>query len=84
MRALTPSASAGLSRGPSPVVLGSQDALPVATAFTEYVHAYFKGRDADRYEAAGVPPRLLGDTTPTALSCLGHPLTPGLSPAAAW
>ncbi|KAM9167034.1 LOW QUALITY PROTEIN: F-BAR domain only protein 1-like [Mergus octosetaceus] len=37
----------GISRGPSPVVLGSQDALPVATAFTEYVHAYFKGRDAD-------------------------------------
>uniref|UniRef100_H0VGU2 FCH and mu domain containing endocytic adaptor 1 n=1 Tax=Cavia porcellus TaxID=10141 RepID=H0VGU2_CAVPO len=31
------------SRGPSPVVLGSQDALPVATAFTEYVHAYFRG-----------------------------------------
>ncbi|XP_072775509.1 F-BAR domain only protein 1 isoform X2 [Taeniopygia guttata] len=39
----------GLSRGPSPVVLGSQDALPVATAFTEYVHAYFKGRDADSF-----------------------------------
>ncbi|XP_071583908.1 LOW QUALITY PROTEIN: F-BAR domain only protein 1 [Heliangelus exortis] len=37
----------GLSRGPSPVVLGSQDALPVAAAFTEYVHAYFKGHDAD-------------------------------------
>ncbi|XP_064353523.1 F-BAR domain only protein 1 isoform X2 [Dromaius novaehollandiae] len=37
----------GLSRGPSPVVLGSQDALPVATAFTEYIHAYFKGRDSD-------------------------------------
>ncbi|XP_025920528.1 F-BAR domain only protein 1 [Apteryx rowi] len=36
-----------LSRGPSPVVLGSQDALPVATAFTEYIHAYFKGRDSD-------------------------------------
>ncbi|XP_062966870.1 F-BAR domain only protein 1 isoform X6 [Cynocephalus volans] len=33
----------GISRGPSPVVLGSQDALPVATAFTEYVHAYFRG-----------------------------------------
>nr|XP_036861216.1 F-BAR domain only protein 1 [Manis javanica] len=32
----------GVSRGPSPVVLGSQDALPVATAFTEYVHAYFR------------------------------------------
>uniref|UniRef100_A0A8C3WV76 FCH and mu domain containing endocytic adaptor 1 n=1 Tax=Catagonus wagneri TaxID=51154 RepID=A0A8C3WV76_9CETA len=33
----------GVSRGPSPVVLGSQDALPVATAFTEYVQAYFRG-----------------------------------------
>uniref|UniRef100_A0A2R9CCP2 FCH and mu domain containing endocytic adaptor 1 n=1 Tax=Pan paniscus TaxID=9597 RepID=A0A2R9CCP2_PANPA len=33
----------GVSRGPSPVVLGSQDALPIATAFTEYVHAYFRG-----------------------------------------
>ncbi|NWS50327.1 FCHO1 protein, partial [Probosciger aterrimus] len=43
----SPSPSPGLSRGPSPVVLGSQDALPVATAFTEYIHAYFKGRDAD-------------------------------------
>ncbi|KAG6926427.1 FCH domain only 1 [Chelydra serpentina] len=37
----------GLSRGPSPVVLGSQDALPVAAAFTEYIHAYFKGQDPD-------------------------------------
>ncbi|KAJ1060340.1 hypothetical protein K5549_012935 [Capra hircus] len=36
-------AGGGVSRGPSPVVLGSQDALPVATAFTEYVHAYFRG-----------------------------------------
>uniref|UniRef100_A0A8C9PQD5 FCH and mu domain containing endocytic adaptor 1 n=1 Tax=Spermophilus dauricus TaxID=99837 RepID=A0A8C9PQD5_SPEDA len=36
-------ATPGVSRGPSPVVLGSQDALPVATAFTEYVHAYFRG-----------------------------------------
>uniref|UniRef100_A0A8B9IY41 FCH and mu domain containing endocytic adaptor 1 n=1 Tax=Amazona collaria TaxID=241587 RepID=A0A8B9IY41_9PSIT len=46
-RSLMPSPSPGLSRGPSPVVLGSQDALPVATAFTEYIHAYIKGRDAD-------------------------------------
>ncbi|XP_070800901.1 LOW QUALITY PROTEIN: F-BAR domain only protein 1-like [Pituophis catenifer annectens] len=37
----------GVSRGPSPVVLGSQGALPVATAFTEYIHAYFKGQNAD-------------------------------------
>ncbi|XP_043935313.1 F-BAR domain only protein 1-like [Protopterus annectens] len=39
----------GLSRGPSPVVLGSQDALPVATAFTEYIHAYFKGGSFTNY-----------------------------------
>nr|XP_020636859.1 F-BAR domain only protein 1 [Pogona vitticeps] len=37
----------GVSRGPSPVVLGSQGGLPVATAFTEYVHAYFKGHHPD-------------------------------------
>ncbi|XP_034975230.1 F-BAR domain only protein 1 isoform X3 [Zootoca vivipara] len=37
----------GVSRGPSPVVLGAQGALPVATAFTEYIHAYFKGRSPD-------------------------------------
>ncbi|XP_023481204.1 F-BAR domain only protein 1 isoform X2 [Equus caballus] len=41
----------GVSRGPSPVVLGSQDALPVATAFTEYVHAYFRG-----HSPSGTPP----------------------------
>nr|XP_014345575.1 PREDICTED: F-BAR domain only protein 2 isoform X3 [Latimeria chalumnae] len=35
----------GISRGPSPVSLGSQDTLPVAAAFTESVNAYFKGAD---------------------------------------
>ncbi|XP_056374063.1 F-BAR domain only protein 1 isoform X2 [Hyla sarda] len=34
--------SVGLSRGPSPVILGSQESLPVAAAFTEYVHAVFE------------------------------------------
>ncbi|NXW85319.1 FCHO1 protein, partial [Alopecoenas beccarii] len=62
----------GLSRGPSPVVLGSQDALPVATAFTEYVHAYFKGHDADRYGGPGGA----GSSPPAAASHLGCPLTP--------
>uniref|UniRef100_A0AAY4ALX6 F-BAR domain only protein 2 n=1 Tax=Denticeps clupeoides TaxID=299321 RepID=A0AAY4ALX6_9TELE len=37
--------SAGTSRGPSPVTLGSQDTLPIAVAFTESVNAYFKGAD---------------------------------------
>ncbi|KAM4875468.1 F-BAR domain only protein 2 isoform 1-T1 [Thomomys bottae] len=37
--------SPGVSRGPSPVSLGNQDALPVAIALTESVNAYFKGAD---------------------------------------
>ncbi|NXW10888.1 FCHO2 protein, partial [Fregetta grallaria] len=77
--ALTLSASPGLSRGPSPVVLGSQDALPVATAFTEYVHAYFKGHDADRYGGPGgvrappsrcILPGASADPRPVPSSCL--------------
>ncbi|KAM9368000.1 F-BAR domain only protein 2 [Phaethornis superciliosus] len=35
----------GVSRGPSPVSLGTQDTLPVAVALTESVNAYFKGAD---------------------------------------
>ncbi|CAL8320571.1 unnamed protein product [Lota lota] len=35
----------GTSRGPSPITLASQDALPIAVAFTESVNAYFKGAD---------------------------------------
>ncbi|KAM9306815.1 F-BAR domain only protein 2 isoform 2-T2 [Pholidichthys leucotaenia] len=38
----------GTSRGPSPVTLGSQDALPIAVAFTESVNAYFKGADPNK------------------------------------
>lgn len=48
----SPSPAPGISRGPSPVVLGSQDALPVATVFTEYVHAYFRGH-SPRYAVLG-------------------------------
>ncbi|KAM6902615.1 F-BAR domain only protein 2 isoform 5-T6 [Xenentodon cancila] len=39
---------AGTSRGPSPVTLASQDALPIAVAFTESVNAYFKGADPSK------------------------------------
>ncbi|XP_060057017.1 F-BAR domain only protein 2 isoform X2 [Erinaceus europaeus] len=38
----------GVSRGPSPVSLGSQDTLPVAIALTESVNAYFKGADPSK------------------------------------
>ncbi|XP_076844438.1 F-BAR domain only protein 2 isoform X5 [Brachyhypopomus gauderio] len=39
---------AGISRGPSPVTLASQDSLPIAVAFTETVNAYFKGADPSK------------------------------------
>ncbi|XP_040273420.1 F-BAR domain only protein 1-like isoform X2 [Bufo bufo] len=50
--------SVGLSRGPSPVVLGSQESLPVAAAFTEYVHAVF---EEGGLEGSGV--RISGELT---------------------
>uniref|UniRef100_A0A3B5LV04 FCH and mu domain containing endocytic adaptor 1 n=1 Tax=Xiphophorus couchianus TaxID=32473 RepID=A0A3B5LV04_9TELE len=37
-----------LSRGPSPISLSTQDALPVAAAITEYINAYFKGGQHNR------------------------------------
>lgn len=50
--------SIGLSRGPSPVILGSQESLPVAAAFTEYVHAVF---EEGGLEGSGV--RVSGELT---------------------
>uniref|UniRef100_W5LXY9 FCH and mu domain containing endocytic adaptor 1 n=1 Tax=Lepisosteus oculatus TaxID=7918 RepID=W5LXY9_LEPOC len=42
------SLSAGLSRGPSPISLSTQEAWPVAAAITEYINAYFKGGEHNR------------------------------------
>uniref|UniRef100_A0A8B9K3R6 FCH and mu domain containing endocytic adaptor 1 n=1 Tax=Astyanax mexicanus TaxID=7994 RepID=A0A8B9K3R6_ASTMX len=39
---------AGLSRGPSPISLSTQEAWPVAAAITEYINAYFKGGEHNR------------------------------------
>lgn len=44
-----PFSFSGTSRGPSPVTLASQDALPIAVAFTESVNAYFKGADPTKW-----------------------------------
>ncbi|XP_073516340.1 F-BAR domain only protein 1 isoform X3 [Phyllobates terribilis] len=55
---LSAGVSVGLSRGPSPVVLGSQESLPVAAAFTEYVHAVF---EESGLEGSGV--RVSGELT---------------------
>ncbi|MBN3306514.1 FCHO1 protein, partial [Amia calva] len=48
---LSPSCSlsrSGLSRGPSPISLSTQEAWPVAAAITEYINAYFKGGEHNR------------------------------------
>jgi hypothetical protein len=36
------------SRGPSPLTLGMSDLIPIAVAFHEIVHAYFKGNDENK------------------------------------
>ncbi|KAJ8389606.1 hypothetical protein AAFF_G00118430 [Aldrovandia affinis] len=41
-------ARAGLSRGPSPISLSTQESWPVAAAITEYINAYFKGGEHNR------------------------------------
>ncbi|KAL2090182.1 hypothetical protein ACEWY4_014870 [Coilia grayii] len=41
-------ARVGLSRGPSPISISTQEAWPVATAITEYINAYFKGGQHNR------------------------------------
>eukprot|EP00062_Callorhinchus_milii_P013662 gi/632962144/ref/XP_007897146.1/ PREDICTED: FCH domain only protein 1 [Callorhinchus milii] len=57
-RPSTPAISACISRGPSPVTLGSQDSLPVAAAFTECINAYFRGGDFNN-----VIVKITGDVT---------------------
>ncbi|XP_046726438.1 F-BAR domain only protein 1 isoform X2 [Silurus meridionalis] len=44
----THSPARGLSRGPSPISLSTQESWPVAAAFTEYINAYFKGGEHNR------------------------------------
>ncbi|XP_050314762.1 F-BAR domain only protein 2 [Anthonomus grandis grandis] len=38
----------GVSRGPSPLTIGMADTIPLAVAFHEIVHSYFKGADESR------------------------------------
>lgn len=35
--------SVGTSRGPSPLTIGMTDTIPIAVAFHEIVHSYFRG-----------------------------------------
>jgi len=39
----------GPSRGPSPLTIGLCDSIPLAVAFHEIIHAYFKGSNESRY-----------------------------------
>lgn len=38
----------GTSRGPSPLTIGLSDTIPLAVAFQELCHAYFRGTDENR------------------------------------
>jgi len=38
----------GPSRGPSPLTIGLCDSIPLAVAFHEIIHAYFKGSNESR------------------------------------
>ncbi|XP_022915576.1 F-BAR domain only protein 2 isoform X2 [Onthophagus taurus] len=38
----------GISRGPSPLTIGMADTIPLAVAFHEIVHSYFRGADETR------------------------------------
>lgn len=38
----------GVSRGPSPLTIGMTDTIPLAVAFHEIVHSYFRGTDETR------------------------------------
>ncbi|XP_011196956.1 F-BAR domain only protein 2 isoform X7 [Zeugodacus cucurbitae] len=38
----------GSSRGPSPLTIGISDTIPLAVAFHEIIHAYFRGSDESR------------------------------------
>ncbi|KAL7287341.1 hypothetical protein TKK_0018463 [Trichogramma kaykai] len=46
----------GTSRGPSPLTIGMSDTIPLAVAFHEIVHAYFRGSDESRCQV-----KLVGD-----------------------
>lgn len=39
----------GVSRGPSPLTIGMADTIPLAVAFHEIVHSYFRGADEARF-----------------------------------
>nr|CAH7750584.1 unnamed protein product [Callosobruchus chinensis] len=41
----------GVSRGPSPLTIGMADTIPLAVAFHEIVHSYFRGADESRCQA---------------------------------
>ncbi|XP_062555956.1 F-BAR domain only protein 2 isoform X2 [Armigeres subalbatus] len=44
----SPSVGIGSSRGPSPLTIGMTDTIPLAVAFHEIIHAYFRGADETR------------------------------------
>ncbi|XP_043247062.1 F-BAR domain only protein 2-like isoform X13 [Amphibalanus amphitrite] len=66
----------GSSRGPSPLTLGLSDTVPLAVAFQEVVHAYFRGSDPSKCRV-----RMTGDTMVSFPSGIVQVLTSNPSPA---
>nr|BAN20956.1 conserved hypothetical protein [Riptortus pedestris] len=69
----------GTSRGPSPLTIGLADSIPLAVAFHEIIHSYFRGTDEDRCQVklcgdmmvsfpAGIVNILTSNPTPAQLS----------------
>ncbi|KAG1693492.1 F-BAR domain only protein 2 [Nymphon striatum] len=58
----------GSSRGPSPLTIGMSDTIPIAVAFQEVVHAYFKGTEESRLFPAGIVQVLANNPNPAVLS----------------
>nr|CAD7426884.1 unnamed protein product [Timema monikensis] len=52
----TAGVSTGSSRGPSPLTIGMSDTIPLAIAFHEIVHSYFKGTDETKLGGSSSSP----------------------------
>ncbi|CAG0914899.1 unnamed protein product [Notodromas monacha] len=71
----TPTLLTSSSRGPSPLTIGMFDTIPIAVAFQEMVHAYFRGADESRCLV-----KQIGDLVMSFPAGIVHALTNNPSP----
>lgn len=76
---MTPISISGSSRGPSPLIIGNGDVIPLAVAFQELISAKFKGSDESRCQVqmfgnvkiafpSGIVQTLANNPSPAALA----------------